>query len=142
MPETPPGIGRLARWTRALLIAGIAIVGMLILSSSRSDFPLTMSRAHADILGASPGYLLTTLVPGANDKLYLLDRDQGIVCVYNVNGNKLRLISARRFETDVKIPDGSKQYGNLRIEGNPNGLGIEEAKQYYEQWKKEHPKDW
>lgn len=138
MPEKPSFIDRLERVTRFTIMLAIAVVLGLIITTPRNQYPLNMSRAEANILGAAPGYLMTSIIPTTSDKLYLVDTDHKIICVYNTAGNKLRLIAARKFDIDSQIPDAGMQ-GRIRIEGNANGINYDEAKQYLDEYKKSHP---
>lgn len=129
-----PILERLASWTRFLLLAAIAVVLGLILTSP--EYPLIMSRAHADSLSAAPGYICTSIAAANAERFYLVDTNKQVICVYSVVQDSLRLQSARKFDYDSSIPDGSHQItvGNksLRLEGNANGISRDEAKLYGE----------
>ena len=129
-----PILEHLASWTRFLLLAAIAVVLGLILTSP--EYPLVMSRAHAEGLSAAPGFICTSIAATNSERFYLVDTNKQVICIYSVTNDQLRLQSARKFDFDANIPDGSHQItvGNkaLKLEGNANGLSRDEAKDYGE----------
>ena len=135
MTETPPIASRAARWTRFTLLAAIAAVLGLIVTTPRNEYPLTMSRAQANAISAAPGFLLTSLTAGNANQFYLVDTTKQIICVYNVTGDQLRLEAARKFDYDTEIADGSVAAKGIRIEGNTNGINRDDAKAYWEEIK-------
>ena len=125
---------KLAKAARAVLLGAIALVlGLIILSPKNSSFnPLTVGRAQADgSVCAAPGYLMLTMAIGANSKLYLNDTNKQVLCVYEVTGDKLRLVSARKYDSDATIFDMSipSAKGGKVPEGG-NGITRDEAKTY------------
>ncbi len=133
MNESPTFLNRAAHWTRFTLIAAIAVVMGLILTTPRNEYPLTMSRAQANAIGAAPGYLLTSLPQGTGTQFYLVDTTKQIICVYNITGDKLRLEAARKFDTDSDIKDTSISVGKVQIEGKANGVSKDDAKIYWDE---------
>jgi hypothetical protein len=134
MTETTP-FSRAARWTRFTLLAAIAAVLGLIVTTPRNEYPLTMSRAQANAISAAPGFLLTSLTAGNANQFYIVDTTKQIICVYNVTGDQLRLEAARKFDYDTEIWDSSVAAKGIRIEGNTNGIGRDDAKAYWEEIK-------
>ncbi|HYG75733.1 MAG TPA: hypothetical protein VEK08_12075 [Planctomycetota bacterium] len=127
---------KLARGARVILLGGIAVILALIVVSPRgsSTDPLSIPRAHADI-SAAPGYLMLTMNTGANSKLYINDTNKQVICVYEVTGDKLRLVSARKYDYDSTIFDMSIPMAGKVPEGG-NGLNREQTKAYGETIKK------
>ena len=125
---------RLVKIARAILLCGIAVVlGLIVIAPKNSSFnPLTVGRAQADgSVCAAPGYLMLTMAIGANSKLYLNDSNKQVLCVYEVTGDKLRLVSARKYDADAAIFDMSipSAKGGKVPEGG-NGITRDEAKTY------------
>jgi len=123
---------KLAKAARAVLLGAIALVlGLIILSPKNSSFnPMTVGRAQADgSVCAAPGYLMLTMAIGANSKLYLNDTNKQVLCVYEVTGDKLRLVSARKYDSDAAIFDMSIPSKGKVPEGG-NGITRDEAKAY------------
>lgn len=133
MNDKPSMLGSAARWTRFALLAGIAIVLGLIVTTPRNEYPLTMSRAQANILAAAPGFLMTTLGATNAERFFLVETNKQVICTYNVNGDKLRLDTARRFDVDSDIKDGSTPLKGIKVEGG-NGISREEAKIYLDEF--------
>jgi hypothetical protein len=137
MTATPQSFGdKLARWTRLGLIAGIAIVAGLLMTNPHSTSlnPFVVNRANAEGgIAAAPGYLVLTVNVGAASRFYIIDTTKKVVCIYDVVGDKLRLVSARRFDFDGDIFDGSIGVTKFArgIEGG-NGIDRKEAKEYGE----------
>src|ERR1043165_8007290 len=100
----------LAKLARVILLGAIVVVlGLIIMSPRDSAFnPMTVRRAQAEgTICAAPGYLMLTMAIGAASKLYLNDTNQKVLCVYEVTGDKLRLVGARKYDYDTTIFDGS-----------------------------------
>lgn len=140
MTATPESFGdKLARLTRLALLGGIAVVAALLLTSPRPlENPFAISRAQAEGIAAAPGYLSMTVTAGNQAKFYVIDSNKKVVCVYDIVGDKVRLVSARKFDFDSDIFDGSipvqPKFGR-GIEGG-SGIDRKEAKEYSEAIKK------
>lgn len=132
---------KLATIARTILLGGIvAVLGLIVISPKNSNIvnPLTVGRAQADgSVCAAPGYLMLTMSIGANSKLYLNDSNKQVLCVYEVTGDKLRLVSARKYDNDATIFDMSipSAKGGKVPEGG-NGITRDEAKIYGEEIQK------
>jgi len=138
MTNEPESFGdKLARFTRVVLIGAVVVVAVLLITNPpQSANPFSIGRAQADGLCASPGYLVLTANLGGASKFYIIDANKQVICVYDMVGDKLRLVSARKFDFDSDIFDGSLQVGAVRgIEGG-NGITRGEAKMYSEGLKK------
>jgi hypothetical protein len=131
---------KLASVTRFVLVAGIAVVGALILAGPERggiSNPLLMQRAQADGgIAAAPGYLLLS-VNAAGARFFIVDKNKEVICSYTMTGEKLRLQSVRKFDYDSEIfagdlPAGKETQG---IEGG-NGIDRAEAKEYADAIKK------
>ena len=133
---------RLARYVRNVLaLAVLAIAGLLIANkvTTSSVNPFHINSAHADIISAAPGFLALT-VPLGGGNFYLVDSNNEVICVYQLDGEKIRLTSARYFGRDSDIVDSSLPIwaGNkvIKIEGG-NGVTSAEAAFYAEGLKAE-----
>ncbi|HYF51945.1 MAG TPA: hypothetical protein VEJ63_21230 [Planctomycetota bacterium] len=127
---------KLATATRFCLVAGIAIVGALILSDKGAPNPFELKRATAEGgIAAAPGYLALT-TNAAGSRFYIIDKNKQVICVYTMTGDKLRLQSVRKFDFDSDIFAGDIATPKYKgIEGG-NGIDRAEAKEYSEQIKK------
>jgi hypothetical protein len=129
---------RLAKIVRALLLAAIAAVVVLIILGPKNHGlpnPLAVGRAGADGgLAAAPGYIILPMMTGHASKFYLCDTNKQVICVYETRGDMLRLVSARKFDKDVGIFDASITVGGgiEKPEGHLPGLSREEADRYAE----------
>ena len=130
MTERPAFLSRAARWVRFALLAAIAVLLGLIVTTPRNEVPLTMSRAQANAIAAAPGFLLTSLTAANGSQFFLVDTVKQVICVYNVTGDKLRLEGARKFDTDSDILDGSVP-SHIQVEGG-NGASRDDAKAYWD----------
>ena len=145
-PETTSTAGnprlslKLARITRFILAGAIAVVVTLIVIGSQNRGwvnPLSVTQARADgSIVAAPGYLALTMKLGVGH-FHLFDTDKKEICTYQLVGDKLRLVAARKFDFDSDIVAGDIQttkHGH-GIEG-ANGITRSEAKDYAEESKK------
>jgi len=130
---------KMAKIARVVLLAAIAVVLALIVISPKilmNSNPMSIGKAHAEgSISAAPGYLMLTMATGANSKLYVNDSNKQVICIYEVTGDKLRLVSARKYDFDSTIFDMSIPMGGKVPEGG-NGLNREGAKAYGETIKK------
>ena len=65
---------------------------------------------RVDVLGGEqtrPGYLAINVNMDNASKFCLIDTNRKVICVYNLNGSKMRLVSARKFDHDAEIVDSS-----------------------------------
>ena len=84
MTEKPTILSVAARWTRVALLAAIAVVLALIVTTPHNEYPLTISRAQAQGISAAPGYLMTSLNATNADRFFLVDTTKQVICVYSV----------------------------------------------------------
>lgn len=142
--EAKSGNEKFALGVRYVLVAAIAVLAVLILKDARSarDInPLNVPSAQAGIVSAAPGYLVMSQAVTLNDKFYLIDTTKQVICVYHMNGDKIRLGAARDFSSDTEIVDSSVDVMTAtgkRIESFEGGTGISvtEAAEYAEGLKK------
>lgn len=125
---------RLAKYARFGLLAAIAVLAGMIISDARQENfnPLKLKTAMAEgAVTAAPGYLVLSMTTGGTSKFYVADTTKQVLCVYEVNGDKLRLVGARKFDVDADVFDGSLPGGKSArgIEGG-NGITRAEAKEY------------
>lgn len=124
---------RLSTLSRIALVAAIVVVTVLIVVGPRNhgvSNPLEISRAQASSLGAAPGYLMLTLPVGQASALYITDTNKQVIVGYTIAGDKLRLVSARKFDFDSDIFDMSIQAPNGRVPEGGNGITRDEAEVY------------
>ena len=133
--KTPLG-EKLSKIARVVLLSAIAVVlGLMIVGPREpgSSFPMYMSPAQANSVGAAPGYLMLTVQVGPASTLYISDTNKQVVCGYSMTGDKLLLVSARKFDYDGDIFDSTIPAPRA-LTGN--GISREDAKQYGENIKK------
>jgi hypothetical protein len=125
---------KLAKIARVVLLTAIAAVLALIIfrpQNSGPPNPFSVGRAQAEGICAAPGYLLLTIKQGSAAKFYICDTEKKVFCVYETIGDKIRLVSARKFDEDVRIFDASISVNNLHSpEGRRPGLTRADAKIY------------
>jgi hypothetical protein len=122
---------RLVKPARILLVGGIAVVLTLLVIGPRNNSvlnPLNVQRAYAEGgVCAAPGYILLTAKQGGAAKFFICDTNKQVLCSYEMNGAKLRLVSARKFDADSQIFDASLLPG---IEGHGTGVDRKTAQAY------------
>jgi hypothetical protein len=119
---------------RIILLAGIAVVGALILSNPdnrNAANPLRVGTAQAaGGICATPNYLALTAGAENNDKFYLIDTNKKVICMYRIETASIRLVCARKFDEDEKIWDPSiPLLRNKPLEG-ADGVTRSDAKDY------------
>ena len=142
-PEISRFEAGLAKRIRFGLLLGIVVVVGLIFSASRQDSalqPFFMRPAYAGPVAAAPGFLALSAVAGVNQKFYLIDTTKEVVCTYQLEGDKIRLVSAREFKRDTDILDSSIELTGpdgkvIKIEGG-SGVDRETAEHYADGIKK------
>lgn len=124
-----------SRVARFVLLAGIAVVGALIVSNPdnrNAVNPLHVSSAQANGgICSAPNYLALTAGGGGNDKFYVIDSNKKVICLYRIQTAEIRLVCARKFDEDEKIWDPSIPLlrNNKPMEGS-DGVTRSEAKDY------------
>jgi len=125
-PTSDPGRRSLALQSAQIFRYVLAGLFALVLFGGPS-LPFVGSMAHASGgVSSAPGYMTATV--RGNDRFYLVDTNEKIICVYGLSGEALKLFSARRFHIDEKIFDGSVK-APVAIEGR-DGVTYEEAEAY------------
>ena len=143
MLECTSGLEKLAKFFRFGLLAAIVAVTTLIIAGPEhhgilNPFRVAKVNAEGGIF-AAPGYIALTTFSGNNDRFYIIDTSKKppVICAYTVDGAKLRLVSAREFDADSDIIDGSMTLtlpnglSQKGIEGG-NGVDVNTAKAYGE----------
>lgn len=135
-PKTPLW-DKLAKVARVILLIAITVVLTLIVIGPRSTGlpnPLSVPRAQAEGICAAPGYLLLTTKVGGASKFYVVDSTRQVFCVYETNGDQLRLVGARKFDKDAEIFDASIPTPGLPrgFEGHRPGIDRKTAAKYAE----------
>lgn len=123
---------RLAIWARCIIVALFGVLVFSGLSGQKdSGFPAFLSPAQVHATGgicAAPDYLMLTV--HANQRFFVVDTIAAPkrICVYSLNGDQLRLVSARRIDADLEIFDGSIAAPKSIESGS--GVTAEEAEAY------------
>jgi hypothetical protein len=132
-------LDKTARIVRFILIAAIGFfIILLIAAPQKFENPLVVRNAFGEGgVSAAPGYIALNCNGSTSSRFYLIDTNKQVICVYSLNGAKLRLVSARKFDFDAKIVDSSLQGQDAKgrglkpIEGG-NGIDRDIAKDYSE----------
>lgn len=106
---------RIAKGVRYVLLAGIATMAVLIVASARN--PFEVKTANAELISAAPGFLALSASTGQETNFYLIDSTKQVICVYQMVGDKIRLVAARDYTKDMEIVDGSLNV--LAADGRP-----------------------
>lgn len=125
MPEPEPTLSyKLALLTRYIIVA---LFGVLVFSGLSGEHDAGQLHANGGI-AAAPSHLCLNV--RANQRFYVVDTiaSPRRICVYSLNGDELRLVSARRIETDLNIFDGSIKVPRS-IEGG-TGVTADDADAY------------
>lgn len=119
-----------SRWAARVRYALMAAIGvMVVLSLAQCWLPgtsrLAIRSAYGQAMGAAPSFLALMLPSGGggggfgdvggaaggggvgNLKFYLIDTTKQVICVYDLRGDKIRLVSAREYSRDMDIADAS-----------------------------------
>ena len=114
---------KLALLTRYIIIA---LFGVLVFSGLSGE--RDAGQLHASGIAAAPSHLCFNVK--ASQRFYVVDTvaSPRRICVYSLNTDELRLVSARRIETDLNIFDGSIK-APKSIEGG-NSVTADEADRY------------
>jgi hypothetical protein len=123
-----------SRISRIVLLTGIAVVAALILTASpqqrASMNPLSINPANATgSVCAAPNYLALTAA-GGNQKLYLVDTNKKVICVYRIQSASVRLTAARKFDKDELILDSSLPLMNGKALEGSDGATRDQADKY------------
>ena len=130
---------RLAKSARFVLLAAIAVVVSLLIigAPNRGSInPFSVNGLHAESLASAPGFLVMTVPVGAGH-FHVIDTDKKVICVYSMVGDKIHLVSARKFDTDSDVlsSDVSTPKHPAGI-GGGNGVTRLEAKDYADEIQK------
>ena len=125
---------RACRISRFLLLTGIAVVAALILSASPQQRaalnPFSVNNANATgSVCAAPNYLALTATGGAQ-KLYLIDTNKKVICLYRIQTSSIRLTAARKFDKDELIWDASLPLMNNKPLEGSDGATRDQAEKY------------
>ena len=121
-------VSRGERWAKrvrhVLMLTIAAMVVLLLFGAPRgSSSRLAIRSAYAEAVGAAPS-MLALILPGGGGlaggtdtggggggggglRFYIVDTGKQVVCVYGLNGDKIRLVSAREYSRDMDILDAS-----------------------------------
>ncbi|HEY3322151.1 MAG TPA: hypothetical protein VGP72_16920 [Planctomycetota bacterium] len=65
-------------------------------------------------VAAAPSYISCTVKAASNSKFFLTDTTKQVICVYSLQGDQVRLVSARAFDHDRRLVDASVPTGMTR----------------------------
>jgi hypothetical protein len=146
-------VARYIRYSLMLAIAGMLAL-ILLDAPWRGEQRFRVRSAYADGFGAAPGVIALTLGGsgggstgeagtgggggggGTANRFFIIDTAKNVICVYTMTGEKIRLVNARKYDTDTDILDASLDVGGIRSFEGGNGLSRVEAKAYAEGLKK------
>lgn len=122
---------RLPRWIRNVLILAVFVFAVLLVTKQDdggSFNPLSVRNVNAEMIAAAPGFLALSVSPGGGN-FFIIDTSRQVICVYQLDGEKVRLVSARDFHRDTDIVDSSLVVPGpnnrpIKIEG---GSGVDAA---------------
>ena len=107
-----------------LLLLVVFLLGMMAGRGNSDQLPF----AYAD--GSANGIVVTTGAYGDNDRLYLIDTDKKVICVYdNFKGGKFRVCGIHSYRYDVEFSTSS---GDRKIEDNSDGADFMYMKKKFE----------
>jgi hypothetical protein len=106
------------------IIAGLFALVLFGGTPSDSALPFTPSLAHADVSSA-PGYKCSMM--RNNGRFYLIDTNAQRICVYALQNEGLRLVSARRYDKDEQVFDSSMRPQAIE---SSNGATVEQVDQF------------
>ena len=124
-----------------LMVSAVVLTGLVLYRTlGTSQDETFIKSAYGSNIGAAPGFVALSLpdTGGRNQeaRIYLVDTNKRVACVYAFRNEKIRLVSARRIEQDMDIMDSSEpmpsEDGRLVIkppEGN-NGFDRKTAEAY------------
>lgn len=119
---------RVAVFARYLLLG----LGLAWFISAKPDASRVMQidTAHASVpVGAAVSYLSFTTKDVGEGKFFITDTAKKVILTYTLNGEQLRLVSARKFDEDLRIVDGTVKAPES-LEATGQGLTREEVKVY------------
>lgn len=91
---------------------------------------MQINPAHASVpVGAAVSYLSFTAKDVGEGKFFITDTAKKVILTYSLHGDQLRLVSARKFDHDLRLVDGTVKAPES-LEGAGNGLTREEVKAY------------
>ena len=134
-------IEKLPKYIFNVLVVSIAVMAALVVTQDRehgSSHPFAIRTANAEMIAAAPGFL-TLSVPQAGGNFYVVDSTKQVICVYQLDGDRIRLVSARDFSIDTEIKDSSLPLPGpnrrpIKIEGG-SGVDTDTAAFYAKQLK-------
>lgn len=112
-----PSNAGLSSWAHRLrmllMVTAVVLTGLVLYRALGTGHEDTFIKsAYGSNVGAAPGFVAVSLqdTGGRNQeaKIYLIDTNKRVACVYAFRNEKIRLVSARRFEQDMDILDASE----------------------------------
>lgn len=86
--------------------------------------------AHASVpVGAAVSYLSFTTKDVGEGKFFITDTAKKVILTYSLNGEQLRLVSARKFDEDLRLVDGTIKAPES-LESIGQGLTRDDVKTY------------
>ena len=100
------------------IVSRYLLVALFAAALASGWFGASSDRAFAAApVGAAPSCLSCTMKAAGNSKLYITDTNKKVICVYSLNGESLRLVSARKYDFDSRIVDGSMPVHGKALDG-------------------------
>lgn len=119
---------------RVAIVARYALLGLGLawFVSAKPDASRVMKvdTAHASVpVGAAVSYLSFTTKDVGEGKFFITDTAKKVILTYSLNGEQLRLVSARKFDDDLRLVDGTVKAPES-LEATGQGLTRDEVKVY------------
>jgi hypothetical protein len=122
--------GERAAVSARYLLMALAVGWFLCGGGEKAPNVLRVDPAHASVpVGAAVSYLSFTTKDAGNGKFFITDTNKKVILTYALDGQTLRLVSARKFDHDLKLFDGSIKAPES-LEAANNGLTREDVKHY------------
>jgi len=107
-------------------------LGLAWFVSAKPDASRVMhvDTAHASVpVGAAVSHLSFTTKDVGEGKFFITDTAKKVILTYTLNGEQLRLVSARKFDEDLRIVDGTIKAPES-LESTGQGLTRDDVKAY------------
>lgn len=119
---------------RAAIAARYLLLGLglawLVTAKQDASRVMKIDPAHASVpVGAAVSYLSFTTKDVGEGKFFITDTAKKVILTYTLNGEQLRLVSARKFDEDLRIVDGTIKAPES-LEGAGQGLTRDDVKAY------------
>ncbi|MFA4987933.1 MAG: hypothetical protein WC712_15245 [Candidatus Brocadiia bacterium] len=113
-----------------LLVLAMAVVFLVgVVVGQHRSFGPTPAYGEGGGMAANGVLAVSGKVDANRERLYLIDTEKKVICVYDTYTNKFRLAGVRSYKYDVELVDTSK---DSTIEDGKTGGDYEYAKKKFE----------